>query len=123
MHELTRRSGVHTTAVTNLGTLLDGGIKSIKRRSLVVIVSDFISSPGWEASLSILTRRHEVMAVCIRDPREIELPDVGTVVIEDSETGEQLEVDTQDAGFRGRFQGRGARPRATFGRRFQPLGR
>ncbi len=104
LHELTQASGVHTTAITDLAKLLKSGIKSIKRRSLVVIVSDFISSPGWEAPLGMLCRRHEVIAVCIRDPREIELPDVGTVVIEDSETGEQLEVDTQDAGFRRRFQ-------------------
>ena len=104
VHELMTLSASRTTSITELGALLGAGLRSIKRRSLVVIVSDFISAPGWEAGLSMLNRRHEVIAVCIRDPREVELPDVGTITMEDSETGEQMEVDTHDHVFRGQFQ-------------------
>ncbi len=60
--------------------------------------------PGWERPLDLLNRRHEVIAVRLSDPREIELPDVGPLIMEDAETGEQLYVDTHDRGFRRRFE-------------------
>ncbi|HEX9013171.1 MAG TPA: hypothetical protein VF813_06635, partial [Anaerolineaceae bacterium] len=88
---------------TNLAPLLEGGLNAIKRRSLIFIVSDFISQPGWERLLGLLNQRHEVIAVRIWDPREIELPDVGPIIMEDAETGEQVYVDTHDAKFRARF--------------------
>ena len=69
----------------------------------MVLVSDFISQPGWDGPLSILTRRHEVLAVNVYDPLEIELPDIGIAVMEDAETGEQLLIDTHDSKFRRRF--------------------
>jgi uncharacterized protein (DUF58 family) len=89
---------------TDLTPLLDTANNAIKRRSLVIIVSDFISAPGWERPLDLLRRRHEVLAVRLIDPREIELPDVGPLVMADAETGEQLYVDTSDATFRRRFR-------------------
>jgi uncharacterized protein (DUF58 family) len=89
---------------TDLSPLLEAGYRTIKRRSLVVIVSDFISEPGWERPLNLLNRRHEVLAVRLIDPREVELPDVGAMIMEDAETGEQLYVDTHDAAFRHRFE-------------------
>ncbi len=105
---------------TDLSPLLDAGQRTIKRRSLVFIVSDFISVPGWERPLSLLNRRHEVVAVRLLDPREIELPDVGALIMEDAETGEQLYVDTHDAAFRRRFKDaagrREAEVNAAFGR-------
>ena len=79
---------------TDLSPLLEAGLKSIKRRSLVVIVSDFISAPGWERRLGLLARRHEVLAIRVWDPREVKLPDIGPLIMEDAETGEQLYVDT-----------------------------
>jgi uncharacterized protein (DUF58 family) len=105
---------------TDLSPLLDAGQRTIKRRSLVFIVSDFISVPGWERPLSLLNRRHEVVAVRLLDPREIELPDLGALIMEDAETGEQLYVDTHDAAFRRRFKDaagrREAEVNAAFGR-------
>lgn len=89
---------------TDLGVLLRAGLNSIRRRSLVFVISDFISVPGWEASLSLLNRRHEVIVVRLSDPREAELPDVGAMIIEDSETGEQIYVDTHDRLLRSRFK-------------------
>jgi uncharacterized protein (DUF58 family) len=89
---------------TNLAPLLDAAEHAIKRRSLVFVISDFISEPGWERPLNLLTRRHEVVAVRLFDPRETELPDVGPMILEDAETGDQLFVDTHDKAFRKRFQ-------------------
>jgi uncharacterized protein (DUF58 family) len=89
---------------TNLTPLLRGGLNAIKKRSLVFVVSDFICEPGWERPLKLLNQRHEVLVVRLWDKNEVELPDVGTVIIEDAETGEQLYVDTHDKGFRQRFK-------------------
>jgi hypothetical protein len=69
----------------------------------VFVVSDFISEPGWEKPLAQLAQRHDVVAVRLLDPLELELPDLGLITLRDAETGEQLLVDTHDAGFRQRF--------------------
>lgn len=90
--------------ITDLRKLLDTAAATIRRRSLVVLVSDFISEPGWERSLLKLTERHEVVAVRLVDPREFELPDAGVLVVEDAETGEQLVVDSSDPEFRRRLR-------------------
>ena len=92
------------TSITDLAPLFNSGLNAIKKRSLVFVISDFISAPGWEKSLNLLSRRHEVIAIRLWDPREMELPDIGTIVMEDAETGEQLYVDTHDKKFRKRFQ-------------------
>jgi uncharacterized protein (DUF58 family) len=89
---------------TDLKPLIDGALQGIKRRSLIVLVSDFISDPGWERPLGMLSRRHDVLTVRLNDPRESALPDVGLIVMEDAETGEQIYVDTHDPSFRNRFQ-------------------
>ena len=62
----------------------------IKRRSIVFVVSDFISAPGWETPLGQLALRHEVTAVRLFDALEMDLPDLGLVTMRDAETGEQL---------------------------------
>jgi len=102
--ELIRQPRLPEAPFTDLGPLLENAHRRIRRRSLVVLVSDFIGVPGWERSLELLNRRHELLAVRVVDPREIELPDVGPVLMDDAETGEQLYVDTADAGFRKRFK-------------------
>ncbi|MGE5255970.1 MAG: hypothetical protein ACM3KE_04825, partial [Hyphomicrobiales bacterium] len=94
---------------TNLQDLLKTGIQVMPRRSLVFVVSDFISEPGWEQPLGLLARRHEVMAVRLFDPLEMELPDLGLLVVQDAETGEQMFVDTHDRAFRRRFADAAAR--------------
>jgi uncharacterized protein (DUF58 family) len=90
-------------AVTDLGKLLDAAARIVRRRSLVVLISDFISEPGWERPLLRLTERHEVVAVRLVDPREYELPDAGLLFVEDAETGEQMLVDTSDPKLRRRL--------------------
>ena len=91
------------SAATNLQDLLQTGRQVMPRRSLVFVVSDFISTPGWEEPLAHLARRHEIVAVRLYDPLEMELPDLGLLVVQDAETGEQAWVDTHDRGFRKRF--------------------
>ncbi|MBI5721982.1 MAG: DUF58 domain-containing protein [Burkholderiales bacterium] len=88
---------------TRLGDLLQAAAGIVRRRSLVFIVSDFISEPGWAEALGRLARRHEVVAVRLVDPAEMALPDVGLVTVEDAETGEQLFVDASDPAFRARY--------------------
>jgi uncharacterized protein (DUF58 family) len=90
--------------VTNLSLLLQAGLNSIKKRSLIFIISDFISQPGWEKPLTLLSQKHEVLAVRLWDPSEVELPDLGPIIMEDAETGEQAYVDTHDSGFRARYK-------------------
>lgn len=65
-----------------------------RRRGLAVVISDFLGEPDWERPLRALSARHELLAVEVLDPRELELPDVGTVVLSDPETGRQREVQT-----------------------------
>jgi uncharacterized protein (DUF58 family) len=91
-------------AQTDLQSFLRSAGQLIRRRSAVFLVSDFISTPGWERPLAWLARRHELVAVRLLDPLEVELPDVGLMVMQDAETGEQLFVDTHDRGFRRRFE-------------------
>ena len=80
----------------------------IKRRSAVFVVSDFISTPGWDRSLAC-SRGGTKSSRCGCSIRwSMELPDLGLVVMQDAETGEQLFVDTQDRGFRKRFAERRA---------------
>jgi uncharacterized protein (DUF58 family) len=88
---------------TDLSVLLGQAQTVLKRRSVVFVVSDFISVPGWDKALAQLSRRHEVVAVRLYDPLELELPDLGFVMMQDAETGEQLFVDTHDRRFRKRF--------------------
>jgi uncharacterized protein (DUF58 family) len=101
--DLQRRPRQAAAPFTNLAPLLETGRRVIKRRALVFVISDFISAPGWEGPLSLLNRKHEVIAIRLTDPREVSLPDVGPMLMQDAETGEQLLVDTHDGGFRRRF--------------------
>jgi uncharacterized protein (DUF58 family) len=91
------------SSLTNLKDLLQTGRELIPRRSLVFVVSDFISAPGWEEPLGHLARRHEIVAVRLYDALEMDLPDLGLLVFQDAETAELAWVDTHDRGFRKRF--------------------
>ncbi|MFO1363586.1 MAG: DUF58 domain-containing protein [Burkholderiales bacterium] len=103
LHRMIEHPSRARSKETNLREFLETAFQALPRRSLVFIVSDFISAPGWAAPLAHLAQRHEVVAVRLYDPLEMALPDLGLVVVQDAETGEQLFVDTHDAGFRRRF--------------------
>jgi uncharacterized protein (DUF58 family) len=98
-------AGTRPTAgtTTDLRVLLSQAQAVIRRRASIFLVSDFITQPDWHASLSQLARRHEVVAIRLRDRLEQEIPNIGLLLMQDAETGEQLLVDGNDAGFRARF--------------------
>jgi uncharacterized protein (DUF58 family) len=104
LNTLLARPELPRAAATDLREFLRTAYQMMRRRSLVFLVSDFISTPGWAEPLAHLAQRHELVAVRLYDPLEMELPDLGLVVVQDAETGEQLFVDTHDRGFRKRFQ-------------------
>ena len=89
--------------ITDLKLLLTQAQGLLRRRSAVFVISDFLSQPGWDKPLARLARRHDVVAVRLLDPLELELPDIGLLLLRDPETGEQLQVDTHERGFRHRF--------------------
>jgi uncharacterized protein (DUF58 family) len=103
LHSMQARPDSVEGNITRLADLLTGAASVIKRRSTIYVVSDFISEPGWERPLALLAQRHEVIAVRVLDPLELELPDLGLLTMRDAETGEQVVVDTHDSGFRKRF--------------------
>ena len=89
---------------TDLAAMLRlAAVTTTRRRSLVFVMSDFIGDPGWDRSLAMLTHRHEVVVIRVVDPSELELPDLGLILVEDAETGETVLVDTSDPLLRGRL--------------------
>ncbi len=121
-NDLMKQPSLPRAPFTDLCPLIEAALNTLKRRSLVFIVSDFIAAPGWERPLSLLNRRHEVLAVRLFDPSEVELPDVGPILMEDSETGEQMWVDTHDAGLRRRFAEAARQREAELNRAFKHAG-
>jgi uncharacterized protein (DUF58 family) len=103
LHSMQTRIAKGESGPTKLHELLQSAAGVIKRRSTIFVVSDFISEPGWEKPLAQLAQRHEVVAVRVLDPLELELPDLGLLTLRDVETGESVVVDTHDGGFRKRF--------------------
>ncbi len=89
---------------TDLGALLRAAGGMARQRSLVVIASDFVTTPGWERPLTLLARRNDVVAVQLVDPREHDLPDAGLIALTDPETGHHVLVDTGDPEFRARLR-------------------
>jgi uncharacterized protein (DUF58 family) len=89
---------------TDLAAMLDAVAKLARRRALIVVISDFIGDGDWGRSLLRLVPRHEVVALRVIDVADDELPDVGLVVVEDAETGEQLVIDSGDPLLRTRLR-------------------
>ncbi len=102
-NDLLKQPCLDRAPLTDVNAFLDAACRLIRRRALIFIVSDFISALDWEKPLRYLSQRHEVIAVRLHDPREMELPDIGLLSMQDSETGEQLDVDTADPTFRQNF--------------------
>ncbi len=87
-----------------LTNLLEAAAVAARRRSMIFVISDFLTKPGWETAMRRLSARHDVIAIRVLDPQESQLPDAGLVVVHDAETGEQMTVDTSDSRFRERFE-------------------
>jgi len=92
------------SSTTDLAAMLDAVAKLARRRALIVVISDFIGDGDWGRSLLRLVPRHEVVALRVLDAADDELPDVGLVVVEDAETGEQLVIDSGDPLLRARLR-------------------
>src|SRR6185437_15495364 len=93
-------------STTDLAAMLDAVAKLARRRALIVVISDFIGDGDWGRSLLRLVLRHEVVALRVIDAADDELPNVGLVVVEDAETGEQLVIDSSDPMLRTRLRAR-----------------
>jgi uncharacterized protein (DUF58 family) len=105
-HELTKPSATVRPdgSITNLAAMLRLAATTVRRRSLVFVISDFIGEVDWEPELTRLAHRHEVVVIRVVHPMELDLPDLGLVLIEDAETGEQLLADTSDPLFQQRLR-------------------
>ena len=99
----TKANAAEPAGATQLHLLLNSAQNSLRRRSAVFVVSDFMSAPGWERPLAQLAQRHDVVAVRLLDPLELELPNIGLILMRDPESGEQLHVDTRNSNFRRRY--------------------
>ena len=98
-HEL-QRDTRSVTSTTDLAGMLEAVAVPARRRALVVVISDFIGSGPWKRPLAKLAHRHDVVALRIVDAADDAIPDVGLLVVEDAETGEQVLVDASDPVFR-----------------------
>ncbi|MDT4989002.1 MAG: hypothetical protein QOI74_3096 [Micromonosporaceae bacterium] len=104
-HELARPAVADPDRrTTDLAAMLHLAAATVRRRSLVFVISDFIGDVDWELPLTRLSQRHEVITIRIVDPVELDLPDLGLVLVEDAETGEQLLADTGDPLFQRRLR-------------------
>jgi uncharacterized protein (DUF58 family) len=104
-HELDRTAATAPAAVTtDFAVMLDAVASLARRRSLVIVISDFIGTGDWDRPLLRLVHRHDVVALRVVDAADDDLPDAGLLVVEDAETGEQILVDTGDPLFRSRFR-------------------
>jgi len=93
-----------------------------RRRGLVIVVSDFLDDPSWVRELRVLARRHDVIAVEIVDPRELDLVDVGVVAMVDPESGRRRWVDTSSSHLRDRFVEAAAQQRAAIAAGIRSVG-
>ena len=101
--ELESTPASRAATTTDLAAMLDA-VASLARRCLVVVISDFIGTGEWERPLIRLAHRNDVVALRVVDGADDALPDVGLIVVEDAETGEQVLVDSGDPWFRARFR-------------------
>jgi uncharacterized protein (DUF58 family) len=122
LHTLRSEPSDDPAGTTSFAEACDRAARLVRRRSLVVAVSDFRGPLDWRRPLLRLAARHDVVAVEIRDGREQELPDVGVVWLIDPETRQQLQVDTRDRRLRARFAEDAAAERADLERLFHSVG-
>jgi len=114
---------------TDLGLVLDFTNRVIKRKCVAFLISDFCLAGSFDRALAelrpklqISNRRHDLIAVIVSDPREFTLPDVGWLTLEDAETGEQVELNTGDAGLRDRYSAMAQDRHKTLARAIRSVG-
>jgi uncharacterized protein (DUF58 family) len=119
---LRRDPDLEPVGETSLGAALDRLGRLARRRSVIVIVSDFRGPRDWRPAMIRLTARHDVIAVEIQDPREQALTDLGDLWLVDPETGRQLRVDTRSSKLRRKFDELAAADRLELARELRSLG-
>ena len=106
---------------TNLNVALEYLSRVIKRKSIVFLISDFLTE-NYEKSLQVANKKHDIIAIDIIDPREVEMPSVGLLELEDAETGETVMVDTSNPAIRGSFYSQSKEERETREKFFKSIG-
>jgi uncharacterized protein (DUF58 family) len=91
-----------TGGSTDIKSALDYMGKILTRKSVVFLLSDFMNQ-NYEDSLRVVNKKHDLITISITDPREVEMPPIGFLELEDAETGEIIVIDTFDASIRQRF--------------------
>ena len=97
---------------TSIATAFDYVSRILRRRAVIFVISDFMDTAPYEASLRVLAGRHDIIAVALSDPREFELPDAGLIELEDAESGATMLVDTSDPRVRAHYREAAERARA-----------
>lgn len=107
-------------------TDLTTGLRSVSgvatRRGLIAVISDFLDPRDWEGALHALCLRHDVLCIEVVDPIELELPDVGMIVLHDAATGREIEVPTGNQKFRERYAAAAKEQREKIAARIQKNG-
>ncbi len=106
---------------TDLNVALEYLSRVIKRKSIVFLISDFLTE-NYEKSLQVAYKKHDIIAIDISDPREVEMPSVGLLELEDAETGETVMVDTSNPAIRGSFYSQSKEERDTRDKFFKSIG-
>ena len=106
---------------TNLNVALEYLIRVIRRRSIVFLISDFLTE-DYEKALQVTNKKHDVIAIDIIDPREVQMPNVGFIELEDAETGETVLVDTSNSQIRSSFFSRSEQDRLRREKFFKSIG-
>jgi uncharacterized protein (DUF58 family) len=122
MHTVLEAARDDRQAVVDLASGVERLAALMRRRGLAVVVSDFLDQTDWERPLRTLAARSETLAVELVDPRELTLPDVGLVDLQDPETGEVFEVFTGDKALRDRYAAAAAEQRDLIARRLRAVG-
>jgi uncharacterized protein (DUF58 family) len=105
---------------TDIATAVEYLNRVTTKRCVVFLVSDFLGG-GYEKPINIMGRRHDLIAVSVTDPREVKMPDVGLVELEDAETGEIVVLDTGSAAVRRRYEGLGSERQAKLRESFRSM--
>jgi uncharacterized protein (DUF58 family) len=107
----------------DLGDLIDRLNRPPRRRGVAVVISDFLApADSWARPVRKLGVRHDVLAIEVVDPRELELPDVGVLTLADPETGALHEVQTADPSLRARYAAAAGEQRGVIARALRAAG-
>jgi uncharacterized protein (DUF58 family) len=107
---------------SDLGAGLRQADRVARRRGLVAVISDFLDGGEWQQPLAVLGRRHDVLCFEVLDPRELELPDVGSLTLVDAESGRKRWVNTRSERLRRRYRIAAEEQRRDIGQRIRAAG-